>query len=266
MQAGYLQFGPVFANTAANIEKIKDLTENISFDLLVMPELSNSGYLFAKKEELEKTAESIPEGIFCKYLKGLASEKNAYIVCGLAEVETGKYYNSSVLVYPDGNIKRYRKIHLFSEEKRWFLHGESKFNVHDIYIRGENVKVGMMICYDWIYPESARSLAMQGAQVICHPSNLVMPYCQSAMFARAVENRVFTITANRIGRESNDGNELYFTGQSVIVDPKGNYLQRGSEDGEECIVIDIDPKLALDKKINDYNSIFEDRREDMYTS
>jgi predicted amidohydrolase len=84
------------------------------------------------------------------------------------------------------------------------------------------VKVGMMICFDWIFPESARTLALKGAQIIAHPSNLVLSYCQQAMFTRAVENRVFTITANRTGTEINGDKELYFTGKSVIVDTKGN--------------------------------------------
>ena len=264
MLAGYLQFKPLFCDVDANIERIRVLTKNIDFNLLVVPELSNSGYLFAKKEELEKAAETIPDGRFCRFLMSLAAEKKAYIVCGMAERDGEKFYNSSVLVCPDGVIYKYRKIHLFSEEKRWFEQGDSRFYVNDIVVDNEKVKVGMMICYDWIYPESARSLTMQGAQIICHPSNLIMPYCQNAMFARAVENRVYTITSNRIGREVNGANELYFTGQSVIVDPKGNYLHRGTEDLEECIVVEIDPMLALDKKINEYNSIFEDRRKDMY--
>src|SRR4030095_4602803 len=261
MRAGYLQFQPVFGEPEKNIEKILELTSGKNFDLLVMPELSNSGYLFSSKSELEKCAERVPDGFFCKAILNLSKEKNAFIVCGLAEKEGEKFYNSSILAFPNGTIKLYRKIHLFNEEKRWFEPGNKPFEMYEI---TNKVKVGMMICYDWIYPESARTLTMKGAQIICHPSNLVMPYCQDAMYARAVENRIFTITANRIGKEINGGKELFFTGQSVILNPIGIYLQRGSSDKEECIIVEIEPEMALNKKMNEYNSIFEDRREEMY--
>ena len=264
MRAGYLQFKPEFCDTGSNIKKINDLINKIDFDILVMPELSNSGYLFTEKEELENAAESIPDGDTCRAIAEIAKVKNAYIVCGIAERAGKKYYNSSILVSPEGEFDTYRKIHLFNEEKLWFSPGHEKFKVNDITVMGEKVKIGMMVCYDWIYPESARSLAIQGAQLICHPANLVMPYCQNAMYARAVENRIFVITANRIGKETNNGKEVCFTGQSIIIDPKGNYLKRASEDTEECFIAEIEPGQALDKKINDYNSIFEDLRKDMY--
>jgi len=265
MLAGYLQFKPEFCDCDANINRIKELTAGIGFDLLVMPELSNSGYLFTSAGEVKKASESIPDGKFCSFLISFSKEKNAHIVCGIAEVAGDKYFNSSVLVSPSGSIVTYRKIHLFYEEKLWFEPGNFPFSVNEIDINSNNVKIGMMICYDWIYPESARSLAIQGAQIICHPSNLVMPFCQNAMFARAVENRVFTITSNRVGSEIKSGKKLYFTGQSVILDPKGNYLHRGSEDKEECIIVEIYPEIALNKNINENNSIFEDRRPDMYS-
>ncbi|HLG30068.1 MAG TPA: nitrilase-related carbon-nitrogen hydrolase, partial [Candidatus Brocadiales bacterium] len=105
---------------------------------------------------------------------------------------------------------------------------------------------------------------LNGAQIICHPSNLVMPYCQTAMYARAVENRVFTITTNRIGTESRGGKDLVFTGQSVIIDPKGHYLYRGSNDKEEVAVVEIDPSEALNKYINPQNNLFDDRRDEFY--
>jgi predicted amidohydrolase len=265
MLAGYLQFDPAFCNADANINKIADLTSGKDFDLLVMPELSNSGYLFISKDEVSKSSETIPGGKFCSYLKELSKNKKAYIVSGINEKSGDKYYNSSILVCPDGNIITYRKIHLFYEERMWFMQGDKPFFVSKLNIKGKTVKTGMMICYDWIYPESARSLALQGAQIICHPSNLVMPYCQQAMYARAVENRIFTITANRTGTEKNGSKELYFTGQSVIIDPKGNYLARGSENGEECAIVEINPEEADNKKMNDINSIFDDRRLDMYS-
>ncbi len=265
MLSGFLQFKPAFCDADANIKKIENLLSKEEFDILVIPELANSGYLFTEARELEETAEEIPNGKFCRAIAAIAESKNAYIVSGIAERSNGKFYNSAILVHPDGKIITYRKIHLFYEESKWFKPGENKFKVYEIKVKDEKVKIGMMICYDWIYPESSRSLAIQGAQVICHPANLVMPYCQDAMYARALENRVFTITANRTGREKNKDKELLFTGQSVMLDPKGNYLKRAGEDTEECFITEIEPSMALDKRMNDFNSIFVDRRKDMYT-
>lgn len=265
LKAGYLQFNPKFGNPAFNIKRIEELTLNKDFDLLVIPELANSGYLFSETGELREFSEEIPSGDFCNSLKKLAEKKNAYIVSGICERAGDKFYNSSVLVYPDGEIKTYRKIHLFLDEKLWFQPGDEAPQVHEININGlGKVRIGMMICFDWVFPETARTLALKGAQVICHPSNLVLSYCQKAMYTRAIENRVFTITANRIGKDENRGKELSFTGESVIVSPQGDYLAAASIDKEECNIIEIDPSLALNKNITAKNNIFEDRRTDLY--
>ncbi len=269
MKIGYLQFKPELCNTNANIAKIKQMIDNEKndFDLLVMPELANSGYLFSSIKETESVSEEIPNGEFCRTLKEIANYKNAFIVSGLCEKAEGKLYNSCILVSPNGEINTYRKTHLFLEEKLFFTPGDTGLNVFEISGKFGNVKIGMMICFDWIFPEAARTLALKGAQIIAHPSNLVLEYCQKAMFTRAIENRVFTITANRIGADNNinKSKELFFTGQSVIVDPKGNYLAEGSKDKEEISIVDIDPKAALDKDITSMNNIFNDRRTEFYS-
>ncbi|GAH17893.1 unnamed protein product [marine sediment metagenome] len=121
----------------------------------------------------------------------------------------------------------------------------------------------MLICFDWIYPEAIRTLALKGAQIILHPANLVTPYCPDAMITRAIENRVFVVTADRIGKEKRNSKELKFIGKSQIITPKGEILVR--VETEECVgFVDIDPNLALDKKFNQYNNLLEDRREDLY--
>ncbi len=266
MKAGYLQFKPIFGEPEKNIKRIEELSRDKDFDLLVMPELANSGYLFSSTSELDICSEEIPNGAFCKSLQSIASSKNAFIVSGICEREGDKFYNSSVLVYPTGEIKVYRKIHLFHEEKKWFTPGNYPLEAYEIENeRIGKVKIGMMICFDWIFPEASRTLALKGAQIICHPSNLVLQYCQRAMFARAVENHVYTITANRTGSDINGDKKLNFTGESVIIDPNGNYIARGSESGEECVVAEIDPGEALNKNITSMNNIFEDRREEFYS-
>jgi predicted amidohydrolase len=266
MKIGFLQFEPALLNVNVNKAKVEELIKDKDFDLLVLPELANSGYLFSSNEEVSASSEQIPRGDFCRMLIKTASKNNSFIVSGICERAGDKYYNSSIMVYPSGEIKTYRKIHLFYEEKNWFSPGETPPEVFEIENnRMGKVKVGMMICFDWIFPETARTLALKGAQIICHPSNLVLPYCQKAMYTRAVENKVFTVTANRIGKESNGGKELDFTGESVIIDPEGNYLARGSADSVGLTVIDIDPSKANDKNITKLNNIFEDRRTDLYS-
>lgn len=265
MLAGYFQFKPEFCSPEQNISIIKSALKDKNFDLIVLPELANSGYLFSSIDELKKASEEIPNGIFCQSLKKITKDKNAAVVSGVCEREGDKYYNSSVLVYPSGEIKTYRKLHLFYDEKLWFTKSENPFEAHSFSNDNvKDVKLGMMICFDWIFPESARTLALKGVQVLCHPSNLVMPYCQDAMVTRALENRIFTITCNRTGTDVDGDQELTFTGMSEICGPKGNIIHRGSKENEEVIIAEINPDEALDKFVNEMNNVFEDRREEYY--
>jgi predicted amidohydrolase len=122
----------------------------------------------------------------------------------------------------------------------------------------------MMICFDWFYPESARTLALRGAQIIAHPSNLVMPYCPDAMVTRCLENRIFAATSNRVGREDRGGIDLGYIGKSEIVSPRGEILTRLPETGEAIAVVDINPALASSKKLNEFNDLFGGRRPELY--
>lgn len=162
-------------------------------------------------------------------------------------------------ISPDGLVALYRKSHLFFEEKKFFHPGDTGFQV----FRYKDVTWGMLICIDWIFPEAMRTLAVKGAQVVLHPANLIMPYCPDAMVTRALENRVFVVLADRTGVDRRNEKELRFIGRSEIVAPNGDILIRAGD--EECVkVVEIDPDLSLNKKINEYNDIFVDRREDLY--
>ena len=260
MKIGFIQSQPVFGRKKTNLERAIRLICQMEADLLVLPELFNSGYLFSEKDELKTLAERVPEGETTSALRELASKKNMTLVFGIAEEHKHKFFNSSVLVGPQGEVHVYRKLHLFFEEKLFFSPGDRKFQVIDI----QGVKVGMMVCFDWIFPEVARTLSLMGADIICHPANLVLPYCQDAMRTRCVENRIFAITANRIGRESRGGRELIFTGRSQIVDPSGEVLAQASRNKEEARVLEIDSRMARDKRITVHNQLFEDRRPKFY--
>ncbi|MBI2471715.1 MAG: acyltransferase, partial [Planctomycetes bacterium] len=228
----------------------------LNADLRVLPELFNSGYQFTSGEEALALSEKIPDGQTTQALIKLAKEKKLYIVTGLAERENERCYNSAVLVGPNGFIDCYRKLHLFYREKLWFEPGNAEPEVYDI----GHAKVGIMICFDWFFPEVARCLSLKGADIICHPANLVLPYCPQAMITRCLENRVYAITANRVGIEERSGESLTFIGTSQVLGTKGEILYRATSDREESIVVEIDPVKARDKQVTAVNHIFEDRR------
>ncbi|HCP32425.1 TPA: acyltransferase [Candidatus Acetothermia bacterium] len=261
MRIGYVQMEPIFGEVRRNLRHAKNMMRQQNADLWVLPELFATGYQFTAQEEATALAEPVPEGPTTQDLITFAHERRCHIVAGLAESHESNVYNSAVLVGPSGFLTRYRKVHLFSEEKCWFTPGDIPFPVIDI---GE-AKVGMMICFDHFFPEVARTLTLQGAQIIAHPANLVMPvYAQLTMRARAIENGVFTVTANRVGSEARTDKRLRFTGESQIVSPSGDILVQSSKDKQEARVVKIDPAVARDKSLNPYNDRLADRRVDFY--
>ena len=108
-------------------------------------------------------------------------------------------------------------------------------------------------------------LALAGAEIICHPANLVLPHCPDAMVTRCLENHLFSITANRIGVEGRGGKKrLAYIGQSEIVSPKGSVLVRAPRSREALRIVEIDSETARDKSLNPYNNLWRDRRPRLY--
>jgi predicted amidohydrolase len=106
---------------------------------------------------------------------------------------------------------------------------------------------------------------LAGAEIICHPANLVLPYCPDAMVTRCLENGVFAITANRIGSELRGGKKrLTYIGQSEVVDPNGRILFRAPRNKETLKMVEINPREARHKTLNRFNHLFLDRRTDVY--
>lgn len=256
MKAGFVQFEPIFGKIGLNIENVERLTEGIKAELVVLPELFNSGYLFTSKEEAFSLAEEVPAGRTTEELCRIAKKMNIHIVAGICERQGDKLFNSAVLVSPEGYRGVYRKMHLFNEENLWFQPGNGGFQVFDI----GACRIGIMICFDWFFPEAARILALKGAHIICHSANLILPYCQQGMATRCLENRVFAVTANRTGREVRGGSDFLFTGKSQITGPQGDILWQAGSDVEEVGIVDIDLKAAENKNLNSYNNLFDDRR------
>jgi predicted amidohydrolase len=260
-KVGVLQFRPKLLKLDENLLTLENMLNDVEADLVVLPELATSGYVFNTKEEVESVAEDAMSGKTAILFSRLAEERNCSFVVGFVEKEGDKLFNSCSLFNPDGMIFTYRKTHLFYEEKLFFEPGNSGFGVFPA--KG-GVKVGMMICFDWQFPESARTLSLRGAQIIAHPANLVLPWCQKAMTIRSLENRVFSITSNRIGTEVNGEKELYFTGMSQILNIKGEVLSSLNKTEETISFVRIDPSDAFNKYVTDYNDAFKDRRSDLY--
>ncbi|MFW5702332.1 MAG: nitrilase-related carbon-nitrogen hydrolase, partial [Bacteroidota bacterium] len=134
----------------------------------------------------------------------------------------------------------------------------------NIYYAPRDINIGTMICYDWRFPEAARTLALNGADLIICPSNLVTDVWHLVMPARALENKVYLAVANRIGRESSCGEELFFNGKSAIYGYNGQPMAIAGPEEEIVLSAEIDPAATRDKKFNEFNDLFSDRRPEMY--
>ncbi|MCS7257806.1 MAG: acyltransferase [candidate division WOR-3 bacterium] len=260
MRIGFYQFAPILGNKVANLEKIERTLNTLNTDLIVLPELATTGYLFKSRAALMPLAEKIPDGETTQLLLKIAKKKNFAIVCGLVEKENNNLYNSAVLVTPQGKVYTYRKAHLFFEEKLIFKPGNIRYRA----VKYKNTKLGIIICFDYMFPEATRSLALDGAEIICHPSNLILPFGERVTISRAIENRVFFIMANRVGFEKIGKKQVQFWGRSQIISPTGEILAKAGADNEEVQVVNVYHKLASNKNVTKYNNIFKDRRVDLY--
>jgi len=258
MRLAVVQTHPLFGKNEVNIHTATEQMREVPADLYVLPELFNTGYNFATPDEVDRVAEK-SDGATFRAMRGFAQRNSCYIAYGFAE-RADQIYNSAALVGPSGILGIYRKVHLFDRENIFFRSGNLGFPVFDLPFG----RVGLMICFDWMYPEAARSLALKGAQLIAHPSNLVMPFCPDGMVTRCMENKVFAATADRVGRENRGEVDLQFIGTSEIVSPSGEVLTRLGREEEGIAVVEIDPKDADKKKINQYNDLLTGRRPDQY--
>jgi predicted amidohydrolase len=288
MRVALVQSLPVFGDEAANLASLTAAINGVEADFYVLPELCLSGYDFNDRAEAASHAFEVGSDPI-EALARAATERGAGIAFGFAEKATAtataasgdatgtatgtgtgaateasptqRIYNSALLAFPDGRRRVYRKTHLFAREKLLFDPGDSGFFVEEF--RG--LRVGVAICFDWIFPESFRTLALRGADLIAHCSNLVMPYCQRVDYARAIENRVYVATANRIGTEARGGRSLHFTGESVLVAPDGEYLLRLPQDRPAVEVSRVHPAKARIKTLGELNDLFADRRPEFYS-
>jgi predicted amidohydrolase len=258
-----VQSFPKYADTASNLDFIHRTIDTVEADLLVFPELATSGYFFTEKSHILPHALTWNESIELKDIQEKATKSDTILVIGFPEKDGDLFYNSAGIFMPDATKSRvYRKTHLFYKEHLIFEQGNTGFFcVHDV---KHDCKIGIMICYDWRFPEAARTLALQGADVIVCPSNLVTTLSGKVFPARAIENKVYVAVANRVGEESLEGEILLFRGESAIYDYLGERIGMASFGNEEIIHAEINPQETRNKAFNSVNDIFKDRKPEMY--
>jgi len=244
MQVAVAQIDPQLGEKDRNLaECIARMEEAAAAgaELLVLPECAIPGYMFASGDEALPFAEEIP-GPSTEALERECRRLDMHVVCGTIERDGDALRNSAVLVGPDGLIGTYRKTHLpFLGVDRFVVPGDS-LPVFDTPLG----RIGIEICYDLRFPEVTRTLALQGADIVAHPTNFPMAakiQTELITVARSAENRVYLLTANRCGKER----WAEFCGRSQIVDPYGARLAETDERTETLLVAEVDLEKARDK-------------------
>lgn len=235
--------------------------------LVVLPELVNTGYVFASRAEAFALAETSPDGPTTLAWIEAARRNQIYIVAGIAEREGERLYNSAVVIGPDGWLGVYRKLHLWGDEHLFFEAGDKGLPL----FHTQWGRLGVAICYDGWFPEVYRLLAMQGADVVAIPTNWVpmpgQPANREAMatslaMANAHSNALNIVCANRIGTERGQP----FIGQSLIIGAQGWPLAGpASEDSEQVLYASINLKQTRQARhLTAFNHVLRDRRDDLY--
>jgi predicted amidohydrolase len=230
-------------------------------ELLVLPECATSGYMFDSEEEAARLAEEIP-GPSTEAFAQACRELGLHLVVGLLERDGDRLRNSAVLIGPDGIVGSYRKTHLpFLGVDRFTVAGD-EYPVFDTPLG----RIGLEVCYDLRFPEATRALALNGADIVAHPTNFPLAarvQTELITVARAAENRIYLLTANRVGKER----WAEFSGWSQIVDPFGRRLAEAGETEEALLVAEVDIEKARDKDLILEECafyFFGDRRPDLY--
>jgi predicted amidohydrolase len=208
IRVAFVQGKPRFGETERNLEHGLALASKVEADLVVIPELWSSGYVFSSHAEVDALAEDAKTGPTARALTAAARREKRHYIAGFAERHRGRFYNSAMLVDRTGVCTVYRKLHLFEREQEWFAPGDIPLAVH----RVGPAKVGMLICFDWRFPEAARVLALQGADVIAHPSNLVFRNAQDTMRTTLVREPCVRGDRKPDGTEKRPGGTVPFTG------------------------------------------------------
>lgn len=271
MKIAVVQSDPKHKEIEHNLARMLETIERTDADLLIFPELALTGYLFTSRDEALPLARLI-DSAEVNSIAAKCRESGKSIVFGHLELSGENLFNSAIVIdHQSTIIGHYRKTHLFHFERLVFSPGDTGFKVFELTLRGgELIKLGVMICYDWRFPESARSLALQGADIIAIPSNIVTRtgMLHTVLQARAFENKVIVAFADRVGSESgmydNKASDLTYRGESCIVNYNGEVLAILDDESEDIATAEVDIVATRNKSFSELNNIFTDRRRDMY--
>jgi len=233
VRVGYFQFDVVRGDPDANVSIIEAALNGARADLIVLPELCTTGYLFESADALAEFAEPL-DGQTVARLSSLASSTETTLVFGVAERDGDELFNTAVIATPDGAVRSQRKRHLTRLEQPLFSVG-GQVTTHQV----PEATIGAVMCFDAWFPERSRILTQGGVQILCCPSNFGGPESLDVFKVRALENRVFVIVANRIGHEQLASVEATFRGDSRVITPDGTVLIPAG-DGQALGLIDID--------------------------
>jgi predicted amidohydrolase len=270
LRVACIQFEPKIGEKPRNLARSLELMSEAAAQgaqLVVLPELCNTGYVFESRREAFALAEPIPDGTTVRAWSEAARAHRLYVVAGITEVAGDSLYNSAAVVGPDGFVGAYRKNHLWGEENLFFEPGNLGVPVFPTPIG----RIACAICYDIWFPEVFRLAALQGADILCVPTNWVpmpeqpagLPVMANVLaMAGAHANSMFVAAADRVGVERNQP----FIGNSLIVSCTGWPMAGpASRDGEETIVADLNLSDARRKRNwNAFNQVLRDRRTDVY--
>ena len=237
--------------------------------LVIFPEMGISGYYFGNREKLWKLSEPVPGGDITQELEKITATNNCYIVAGLPERAGNELFNSAVFIGPEGYITKYRKIHLWDEEKLLYDPGDLGLVIADTPIG----RIGLMICYDLWFPEQARILGQMGADVIAMPAALVWNdtpahirrgyyMADYVAIVTAHLNQVYLAMASQVGFY----NDHWLFGSSIIVSPYGWPLVEPADD-ETPTFLQAEVDFFLGRQLRSWSSMDdfnEDRRIDVY--
>ncbi|WP_413722496.1 nitrilase-related carbon-nitrogen hydrolase [Sodalis sp. RH24] len=257
--AAAVQFEPTLACKEDNIQRLLALVEEAAqrgARLITTPEMATTGYCWYDRREIAPLVESVPGATTARFA-ALAARYRCYIVLGMPEVdeETTLYYNSAVLIGPDGIVGTHRKSHPYISEPKWAAAGDRGHQVFDTPLG----RIGMLVCMDIHFPETARLLALDGADIICHISNWLAERAPAPYWiSRAMENSCYLLESNRWGLERG----VQFSGGSCLIEPDGR-IAAVVDYGDGIALGEIDPARSRERRVLG-EPVFSQRRPDCY--